>query len=194
MATGATDRAPPLYFLPGGEWTRPRCTARATRRPPRVQAHYTAGTSGGGGGNQPPAAVAGRLADERDGAPDGRLLRAAGSERPGRDDRLLRLGPGRGRRVRRLLGRRRRPLTLDTAAGSYSGAPAAATDNGRAHPTTPTRSRSRRPREAAAAEPTVPRSSRTPRLPTGAWARPRGQLLPMPAATTARGRTWRRRP
>ncbi len=54
MASGATDRAPD-YFLPGRvDEVAVYGSALAAAR---VQAHYTAGTSGGGGGNQPPTAT-----------------------------------------------------------------------------------------------------------------------------------------
>ncbi len=41
---------------------------------------------------------------------------------------------------------------------------------------------------------TAPPCSRTPRSPTGAWARPRERRPPIPAATAARARTWPHRP
>ena len=115
----------------------------------------------------------GRLTDERGGAPRRELLEL-GLQRSRRHDLRLRLGSRRRRRLRRL--DRPEPLLHTTDSGTYT-VRLRVTDNLGAQdvsdPITITR------RQPAAAPATPPPSSPTRRLPTGAWARPRGRRPPM---------------
>ena len=182
IASGNTDGAA-NFFLPGA-WTRSRCTpgrslggagVGALQRP---RARVAAATS-----RRPRSPRASPTSGH--GAPRRQLLEHR-LERPGRDDRLLRLGSRRRRRLRRL--DRPEPLLhLYDGGDVHRGL---AGDRQPAAPrTSPIPSRSAPCRQAAAAELLRHRPRRLPALPTGAWARPRGRRPPMPSGTDARART-----
>ena len=179
IAAGRTE-LPAQYFLPGRvDEVAVYGTALSAAR---VQAHFAAAGSSGGG-NQPPNAVASGSPTSGTVPLDGQLRRL-GLERSRRHDRLLRLGPRRRRRLRRLDGPE--PVLHVHRLGHVHGPAARDRRRRRARRLRSGHDhRAERGRDVATAR----RSSPTPRSPTGASARRAGRRQPTPRATTARART-----